>query len=132
MNPLEGILQPRAITSASTKLADEASDLGIRPLADDIFYLIQVERYLPFPKQSPLSDQPLISKAHAFLERITATRPVHFTDQQMVWQRETCLVGEDGQIGEHRDRFHELGGGRSPFDFYLRPPMREITGANGK
>ncbi|KAL8848569.1 MAG: hypothetical protein Q9221_006402 [Calogaya cf. arnoldii] len=129
-NPHEGILQPRAITSASTKLADEASDLGIRPLADDIFYLIQVGRYLPFPKRSPLSDQPLISKAHAFLERITATRTVHFTEQQMVWQCETCLVGEDGQIGEHRDRFHELGGGRSPFDFHLRPPMREITSAN--
>lgn len=47
-NPHEGIFQPRAIALASTKLADEASDLGIRPLADDIFSLIQVERHLPF------------------------------------------------------------------------------------
>lgn len=48
----------------------------------------------------------------------------------MVWQCDTCFVGEDGQIGEHRDRYHELGGGRRPFDFHLRTPMREITGPN--
>ena len=46
----------------------------------------------------------------------------------MIWQCRTCLLGEDGQVGE------DLNAGsdpyKRPFDLHLRRPFREITAAN--
>lgn len=126
-NSQHGILHPRDIVLHSARLTGNAVDVGIRPLAEDVFSLIRECRY--FSKRPPITNKPLGEQSHAFLERISAKRTVHFTEQQMIWQCKTCLVGEDGQIGEDRDRFSQLCG-KSPFDFHLGPRMREITGPN--
>ncbi|KAL8833019.1 MAG: hypothetical protein Q9170_004565 [Blastenia crenularia] len=123
----QGILNARDIARHSITLISNAERVGIRPLAQDVFSLIRETRRLP--KRPPISVKPLNIQSHTFLERITARRTVHFTEQQMIWQCQTTLVGEDGQIGEDRDRFSGLCS-KSPFDFHLGRRMREITGAN--
>ncbi|KAL8951381.1 MAG: hypothetical protein Q9222_002631 [Ikaeria aurantiellina] len=122
-----GILTPREIARNSVELTGDAAGIGVRPIAEDVFGLIRNMRW--FPTRPPLSAQPLTQQSHALLERMSAKRTVHFTDQQMIWQCQTCLIGEDGQIGEDQDRFSQLCSNR-PFDIHLREPMREITGAN--
>ncbi|KAL8709495.1 MAG: hypothetical protein Q9220_005737 [cf. Caloplaca sp. 1 TL-2023] len=122
-----GILHPRDIALNSVSLTNAAAAIGVRPIAEDIFGLIRNQRF--FPKRPPLSPQPLNQLSHALLERMSSPRTVHFTNQQMIWQCQTCLIGEDGQVGEDRDRFRKLCSNR-PFDIHLRQPMREITAAN--
>ncbi|KAL8811754.1 MAG: hypothetical protein Q9200_001553 [Gallowayella weberi] len=122
-----GILHPRTIGLNSARLTGEAQGLGIRPLAEDIFSLIS--KPILMTKRPSISYRPLSLQCSALLERLQSKRIVHYTEQQMVWQCQTCIVGEDGQIGEDRDRFARLCSQR-PFDFHLRPPLREITGPN--
>ena len=122
-----GILHPRSIGQDSARLAGEAENIGVRPIAEDISSLIRRQRI--WSKRPPVSNQPLESQSHAFLERIFAKSSVHFTEQQMVWQCQTCLVGEDGQIGQDRVRFTDFTC-KEPFDFYLKTFEGNITAAN--
>jgi hypothetical protein len=50
----------------------------------------------------------------------------------MIWQCQTCLLGEDGQIGDDMeadlDKLVDLR--KDPLELALLPPLREITGAN--
>ena len=126
-NPQHGILNSRDLALHSVSLTGDADGLGVRPLAEDVFSLVK-EPWL-LQERSSISVKPLSLQGHAFLERITSKRTVHFTEQQMIWQCQTCLVGEDGQIGEDRDRFERLCSKR-PFDIHLGLPMRQITGTN--
>jgi hypothetical protein len=50
----------------------------------------------------------------------------------MIWQCQTCLLGEDSQICDNMepdlDKLVDLR--KDPFELALLPPLREITGAN--
>lgn len=121
-----GILRPRTIGSASARLAGEAEGLSVRSLADDVLSVIT---YIDFrAKRRPISCQPLNSRSWTFQERLLARRIVHYTEQQMIWQCQKCLVGEDGQVGEDVDWSPKTA--MAPFELTILPPLREITAAN--
>ncbi|KAI4224292.1 MAG: hypothetical protein L6R40_008457 [Gallowayella cf. fulva] len=122
-----GILHPRILATDSVRLAGEAESLGVRPVAEDVITVI--ERSSLRDRRPHIANQPLQLQGHALLERLYSMRIVHFIEQQMVWQCQTCLVGEDGQVGADRDRF-SCWPSKQPFDLALGPLLREITGPN--
>ena len=129
-NPQHGILYPRMIAGESVKLSSEAEDLGVRSIAGDVLSIIPLRGLMnPWPPaRPPIANQPLNKACKTLQERLFSKRIVHFTEQQMVWQCQTCLIGEDGQIGEDRGKVSRnmvslLG---SP----LRPRSQEIAGVN--
>ena len=121
-----GILRSRIIGSTSARLSGEAEDLSVRSLADDVLSLITYDEVLA--KRQPISCQPLNSRSWAFQEKLLSRRIVHYTKQQMIWQCQTCLVGEDGQVGEDLDRTPSPR--QVPLELTILPPLREITAAN--
>ena len=123
-----GILRPRIVGSASARLAGEGEGLSVRSLADDVLSLIPY-KYIDFrADRQPISYQPLNSRSWTFQERLLARRIVHYTEQQMIWQCQKCLVGEDGQVGEDVDWSPKTA--MVPFELTILPPLREITAAN--
>lgn len=125
-HPQHGILRPRIIGRTAARLTGEAEDLSVRSLAEDVLSVIT---YIDFrARRPPISYQPLNSRSWTFQERLFARRIVHYTEQQMIWQCQTCLVGEDGQVGEDLERTPNPT--KVPFDLTFVAPLREITAAN--
>ena len=90
------------IDSRSVTLTGEAPGLSVQSLAEDIVSLI-IEIW-PYHERRPrISNEALSSRGWILQKGLSARRTVHYTKQQMVWQRRTCLVGDDGQVGEDLD-----------------------------
>ena len=122
-----GVLRPRIIGRTSARLAGEAEGLSVRSFAEDVISLIINIMGLR-ARRPPISCQPLNARAWGLQERLFAKRIVHYTEQQMIWQCQTCLVGEDGQVGEDLDGTSNSR--EVAFDLTLGAPLREITAAN--
>ena len=131
-NAQHGIIHPRMIAKESIGLSSEAGDLGVRPIAEDVLSIVPLPDLMsPWPPaRPPIANKPLNEDFRTLQERLFSKRIVHFTKQQMFWQCQTCLIGEDGQIGEDKEKDFPRHSLISRLGSRLRPRMREITAAN--
>lgn len=98
-----GLIHERDITKRAVALEGEFEGIGVRPVAQDVLSALGADRdiWRPLHRWRPaVTPQPLNTRSWTFQERVLSRRTVHLTDEQMIWQCDTCLVGEDGQVGE--------------------------------